>query len=49
MAALTAALAALMPKPAAPAAPAIDEAAVRKLVREEMASVLASVIEALRQ
>ena len=49
IAALTAALAALMPKPAAPAAPAIDEAAVRKLVREEMASVLASVVEALRQ
>ena len=49
IAALTAALAALMPKPAAPAAPAIDEAAVRKLVREEMASVLASVIEAIRQ
>ena len=33
----------------AAAAPAIDEAAVRKLVREEMASVLASVVEALRQ
>ena len=49
IAALSAALAAIMPKPAAPAAPAIDEAAVRKLVREEMASVLASVIEALRQ
>ena len=49
IAALSAALAALMPKPAAPAAPAIDEAAVRTLVREEMASVLASVIEALRQ
>ena len=49
MAALTAALAALMPKPAVPATPAIDEAAVRKLVREEMASVLASVVEALRQ
>lgn len=49
MAQLAAALAALMPKPAAPAAPAIDEAAVRKLVRAEMASVLASVIEALRQ
>ena len=49
MAALTAALAAFMPKPAVPATPAIDEAAVRKLVREEMASVLASVVEALRQ
>ena len=49
IAALSAALAAIMPKPAAPAAPAIDEAAVRKLVREEMASVLASVVEALRQ
>lgn len=49
MAQFAAALAALMPKPAAPAAPAIDEAAIRKLVREEMASVLSSIVDALRQ
>ena len=49
MAQFAAALAALMPKPAAPAAPAIDEAAIRKLVREEMATVLSSIVDALRQ
>ena len=49
MAQFAAALAALMPKPAAPATPAIDEAAVRKLVREEMAATLSSIVDALRQ
>ena len=49
MAQFAAALAALMPKPAAPAAPAIDEAAIRKLVREEMATALSSIVDALRQ
>lgn len=49
MAQFAAALAALMPKPAAPAAPAIDEAAIRKLVREEMATVLSSIVDTLRQ
>ena len=49
MAQFAAALAALMPKPAAPAAPAIDEAAIRKLVREEIAATLSSIVDALRQ
>ena len=48
MAQFAAALAALMPKPS-PATPAIDEEAIRKLVREEMASVLSSIVDALRQ
>ena len=49
MAQFAAALAALMPKPAAPAAPAIDEEAIRKLVREEIAATLSSIVDALRQ
>lgn len=49
MAQFAAALAALMPKPAAAPAPVIDEAAIRKLVREEMATVLSSIVDALRQ
>ena len=49
MAQFAAALAALMPKPAAPATPAIDEDAIRKLVREEMATILSSLVDALRQ
>ena len=48
MAQFAAALAALMPKPS-PATPAIDEEAIRKLVREEMATVLSSIVDALRQ
>ena len=47
MAQFAAALSALMPKPVAPA-PVIDEAAIRKLVREEMATVLASIVDTLR-
>ena len=48
MAQFAAALAALMPKPS-PATPAIDEEAIRKLVREEMAATLSSIVDALRQ
>lgn len=47
MAALTAALKAFMPPP--PAAPQIDEAQVRRLVRTELATILESVAAVLRK